>query len=106
MTDSTPELTLIETVAHRAAEAAVAAFLPRLEALERAATTTPPAPVPIALPDDLESRLAALERGIRLALESEPAPAPLSDEDRKIIEDLRLSNAHNTREIKLLKETP
>lgn len=58
---STPELTLLETVAHLAAEAATAALLPRLDALENPEPAPTPAPDPRVLAKVAETDAAVEE---------------------------------------------
>lgn len=103
-TPALPDESRVEAAARLAAEAAVATLLPRLEALEQAAAQ-PPAP---AVPAGLESRINGIENAVQLALQPAPAPtAKLSEEDRRIIDDLRLARRHHERTLEqLTKETP
>jgi hypothetical protein len=96
-----PVETRVEAAARHAAEAAVAALEPRLARIEERPAPDP-APPAAPVPADLESRLDAMEHALRLLIDSPPAPADLSEADRRTIDDLRLANAENARTLRLL----
>lgn len=96
-----PEESRVEAAARMAAEAAVAAILPRLAALEQKSSPAPaPAPPPApAVPAEVLDRLEAVEAAAA-ALASVPVPEPL----QRAIDDARLATTECRHAIKNLTE--
>lgn len=63
---------------------------------------TPAAAAPAGLTPADEGRLSGVETMLRVLLETPPAPAPLAEDDRNTIDDLRKSNAEAMRRLRLI----